>query len=152
MSYSQNGSNGYYINGGLGVAASNGYNGNQQGPGPVDSSGTRRVGGYGGFMGDNLHLPVEDEERIPFRQRGYEAVPNGNYLRRSPERGRASHEERRRSREQEASRLSVARTYGSGPGERQIEGQTCPVIATIFNAFPRPYDRPRCTTSQCLIG
>ena len=147
MSYSQNGGNGYYINGGLGVAASNGHHGDQQGPGPVDSNGTRRIGGYGRFMGDNLHLPVEDDERTPFPRRGYEAFPNGNHLRRSPERGRVSHEVHGRSREQEASRLNVERTYSSGPGGRQIEGQTYPVIATIFSAFSRLDGRPRCTPS-----
>ena len=136
MSYSQNGSNGY-MNGSYGREASNGYDGVFQDTGPRDSGRARRAGGYGGFMGDDLPLPADNDEPAPLRQRGFEEVSNGAYGRGSPDRVGSGHHGRRASRERDGSSASNARAYGSGPGGRQIEGQFFLMLTATWKTLLR---------------
>lgn len=127
MSYLHNGNNGH-INGSHGREASNRYDGNIQDTGSRETGRVRRAGGYGGLMSDDLPLPADHDEPLQSRQRASEGASNGVYARGSPERRGTSHDGRRRSTERDGSSVSNARTFGSGPGGSQIQGQMRPVV------------------------
>ena len=122
MSYSQNGSSSY-MNGSYGREASNGYSGDRHDESPGATGRVRRAGGYGGFLSDNLDTSGDNIEPLQLRQRGFDGTSNGATARQSPERGAGGYNGRRKSRERDGASLSSARTYGNGPGGRQIEGQ-----------------------------
>lgn len=86
--------------------------------GSAGASRVRRVGGYGGFLGDNLSSPSEDEPPIASRHRPYDVGFNGHFAEEGPDRGNQGYIAR------DGRDTSDARTYGTGPGGRQIEGQS----------------------------
>ena len=77
----------------------------------------RRAGGYGGFNVEDLHFSQQDRPRQP---RGGPSEPNGGHSYRFLD-GREREGSYSRSRERGGRDVSSARTYGSGPGGRQIE-------------------------------
>jgi len=127
MSYIQNGNNGH-INGSHRREVSNEYDGNIQDTGYRETGLVRRAGGYGGLMSDDLPLPADHDEPLQLRQRGSEGASNGVYARGSPDRREISHDGRRRSTERDGSSATIARTFGSGPGGSQIQGQMSLVV------------------------
>ena len=76
-------------------------------------------------MSDTLPISSEDGSAAHSRQRPYDQDSNGTYTGENPDRELRSHNihDRSRSRDREGPHMRGARTYGVGPGGRQIEGQ-----------------------------
>ena len=125
MSYAQNGVNGL-VNGNYARNTGDRYEEDSYDGGSMVSSRARRAGGYGGFLNDNLPPPSEDSPPIPSRHRLHDGNALGRYGPDDPDRslrGNAS-SDRSRSRDRVGRDTANERTYGVGPGARQIQGQS----------------------------
>lgn len=113
---------------------------NHQESGPVVAPRARRAGGYGGFMSDNLPVASEDAPAIPQRQRPYDQDSNRLYTQERPDRevGGYNAHGRNSSGDRDGRTMHDARTYGNGPGGRQIEGQSTTMGRLLDStSFPR---------------
>lgn len=115
MSYAQNGTNGY-VDGSYARDQNGRSREDLEEGGPAGASRAHRAGGYGGFLGDNLPSPLEVEPPIASRHLPYDVGSNGRFANESPDRGIQGYMAR------DGRDISNARTYGTGPGGRQIEG------------------------------
>ena len=109
-----NGTNGY----------TNGYgsysqrSGNRYGDDHQGRSQDPRLGGYGGFMNNNLSAPTDAELEPPPRRREFSQEANGTFIRSRPGRDHSD----QGSRERNGPDQDNTKLYGNGPGAKQIEG------------------------------
>lgn len=124
MSYSNG-----YINGSY---RTNRYEDPQEDSDSVGGSRQRRAGGYGAFYDDAPSVPAESEAQPPppsFRRQGTDNIVGRSGLSVSRTRDNDGYDTSR-SRDRGVRSQNGARQHGSGPGGRQIEGQSLPCCWT----------------------
>lgn len=118
MSSPSTGHNGY-TNSSYAQETMNRYDDGHQNGNGIEGNRERRGGGYGGFVNDTLSVPTENERQPASQRQGSDANMNGSHNRSGSERVDADWDNSNRSRERG---LPSSRSYGNGPGGRQIEG------------------------------
>ena len=121
MSYSNGYTNGTY--------RTNRYEDSQEDSDSLGGTRQRRAGGYGGFFDNTSSAPAEPEVQPPppsFRRQGTNHSVGRSGLSVSRTRDADSYDTSR-SRDRGARGQNGTRQLGTGPGGRQIEGQSLPL-------------------------